>query len=1006
MKQASLRDWPSCGPCLPRLRPAPIRALLPTVSAVLLATGLLPPAVAAAPDRDKPAGPASRAAELSRAESFAKIAPQVVQVVKSGPIMHAGWDPAMSGDEAKVVLVMLDRPAPGPAAEAPPAAPAFASQVWIMNMDGSGQQTLTSGAGSRGSPVFSPKADRVLFVKSQRPRAAGELWMVNVDGSGLKKLPVKVNCLGRPAWSPDGKTIAFAFHTADRQGLALHDPEGGAIWLSPAEAGDFQALGLSWTPDSRRLLYQAGSTVYCLNAADKSIRKLLEAESFALSPDGGTVARVIARPNERRCLELVDVKSLKATKVYQEDPAGTSRLGEFAWSSEGSKLLCGCMLVDVNRALREPARCCRWLKRLSPFLAQRPILLRDGRLITQGRQSITARVLPLEEQLSRTEVWLWELDWNRLFISKEIVQAQVALAADEVAGVIRPAWAGLLSKPTKDVSAPTRLVCTELEERIYDAMLKLAFTKHPKAFETIISQSDRYDYCDPLADGAGWGFLRRLKGLEVALSGDFVRLDQSAERSDFDTVRRAWGYPAAINTSHGRLRYESQAQGVRLGFQVAQWRDDVLDLLVEQLRPFFALELLYDADRAYGIELAKSLARIKDHLSGLAARRQADLKALAGRYRLPTSGWPKHRGDLGNVGCPSGKLVPPLARKWFRPLKGSPNWTTPLLDDKYVYVCRTVGQDQATLHILDRATGGDVHKLQFTGRLTATPLLTEQRLFVLQEPRQLQAFQKTSWKPLWTTYLPAGHSEAGLTLAGGILVALNRVGFICGISPADGAILWKHRVSDAASTPVVCDDRVIYAEGQARPAALIARRLTDGQELWRRELPKGTGFFHHHALSAGKGRVFAVLATGSSGALSAFDAADGSPLWEHKIARVHDARCAACDGAVIVQHFRGSLVGLDPATGKQLWTAAIPEGRATCPPVIVGHCAVGITYQLYVLDLQSRKLLHSERLPNPAGIFAAVSYHDGTLYVVNGDDEWVLALGPKPEDERPKPKRN
>ncbi|MDX1517085.1 MAG: S9 family peptidase [Woeseiaceae bacterium] len=169
------------------------------------------------------------------------------------------------------------------------------SNVWIVDVDGSGHRPLVSGTDNVTSPRWSPSGDRLAYVASAGPRGA-ELfvrWMDSGQTALLTNLP---NAPGSVSWSPDGELIALQMFVESR-GLELAAPPpkpDGAVWADPVRvisdlpyrvdgagylrsghthlfvipasggtprqltAGDFDHTGpMSWSPDGTSILYSA-----------------------------------------------------------------------------------------------------------------------------------------------------------------------------------------------------------------------------------------------------------------------------------------------------------------------------------------------------------------------------------------------------------------------------------------------------------------------------------------------------------------------------------------------------------------------------------------------------------------------------------------------------------------------------------------------------------------------------------------------------------------------------
>lgn len=110
---------------------------------------------------------------------------------------------------------------------------------------------------SLGSPNISPDGKHILFtrrwVDKMEDRYASNLWIVDVDGARIRELTHGDWRDSSPVWSPDGTKIAFL---SDRDGSTqIH-----IMWLDTREVAQLTHLersprGLVWSPDGTKLAF-------------------------------------------------------------------------------------------------------------------------------------------------------------------------------------------------------------------------------------------------------------------------------------------------------------------------------------------------------------------------------------------------------------------------------------------------------------------------------------------------------------------------------------------------------------------------------------------------------------------------------------------------------------------------------------------------------------------------------------------------------------------------------
>lgn len=83
-----------------------------------------------------------------------------------------------------------------------------ATQLWMMNADGSNPRQVPTPEGGAHSPRFSPDGESILFVGVRD--GAANLFLMPVEGGTARPLTAISTGVSDPVWSPDGKLIAFS----------------------------------------------------------------------------------------------------------------------------------------------------------------------------------------------------------------------------------------------------------------------------------------------------------------------------------------------------------------------------------------------------------------------------------------------------------------------------------------------------------------------------------------------------------------------------------------------------------------------------------------------------------------------------------------------------------------------------------------------------------------------------------------------------------------------------
>ena len=171
--------------------------------------------------------------------------------------------PDFSPDGSKIVFTA--KPAGSPTRD-----------IYVIGSDGSGLTQLTSGSVDNAYPAFSPDGTKIVFTS--RRTGTSQVYVMNVNGSGQTQLTFDAQPKDQvPDWSPDGSKIAYL---ADTHGIAdIVNPSWGDIWVMNADGSGQHSItngasyyGTAWSPAGSRIATMdiPTRTNYTVNAADGS----------------------------------------------------------------------------------------------------------------------------------------------------------------------------------------------------------------------------------------------------------------------------------------------------------------------------------------------------------------------------------------------------------------------------------------------------------------------------------------------------------------------------------------------------------------------------------------------------------------------------------------------------------------------------------------------------------------------------------------------------------------
>lgn len=241
-----------------------------------------------------------------------------------------------------------------------------------------------------------------------------------------------------------------------------------------------------------------------------------------------------------------------------------------------------------------------------------------------------------------------------------------------------------------------------------------------------------------------------------------------------------------------------------------------------------------------------------------------------------------------------------------------------------------------------------------THRLASSPVILDNRLFVMGTDAVVSAFSADTGQRLWSANIGTSNTQyrnilfgGGVGAEGNIVYASSGAGDVAAINAADGSVIWKSKPGGllrGAPTVAYGSVYVISQDNQ-----IFSLNANDGAVLWQATASSEAGsVFGAASPAAGQSTIVAGF---SSGEVQAYRYENGRDLWEDALARTSmalsvstltdvDADPVVDRGRVFALGQGGRMASYDLLSGQRIWEISI-AGIST--PYVVGDWVYAMT---------------------------------------------------------------
>ncbi|MFC1979199.1 TolB family protein, partial [Chloroflexota bacterium] len=216
--------------------------------------------------------------------------------------------------------------------------------IFTVDSDGNNLTLLTTIPGRAAHNLsWSPDGTKIIFQSDQITDIPDSLYVIDSDGSNLILLYDDIEYYTRASWSPDSSKISYT--TSDDETSDIHVVDADGTGLVNITVGNYgQAMTMSWSPDSQKIIFVSHPAGGASNASTYSVN--VDGTGFSeITVNGEAVIVEIPSPDGTKILQASMHEETISVYIANADRQNPVRILENAeniaalgWSPNSNKL--------------------------------------------------------------------------------------------------------------------------------------------------------------------------------------------------------------------------------------------------------------------------------------------------------------------------------------------------------------------------------------------------------------------------------------------------------------------------------------------------------------------------------------------------------------------------------------------------------------------------------------------------------------------------------------------